>query len=119
MSQEEWRPVSGWPYEVSNQGRVRRSSAQLGRTRVGKVLRPGIGSPGYPFVVLCQNGQTKGFNVHALVAEAFIGPRPEGWVVDHMDRDRTNNNVENLRYLTREENGRQGGYARHGIHWQP
>ncbi len=42
--------------------------------------------------------------VHALVALAFIGPRPDGYDVMHIDGTRTNNAVGNLRYGTRSEN---------------
>jgi hypothetical protein len=42
--------------------------------------------------------------VHSLVAEAFIGPRPIGLEVRHLDGDSTNNAVDNLRYGTHAEN---------------
>ena len=42
--------------------------------------------------------------VHHLVAHAFIGPRPDGLVIDHRDGDPTNNDVRNLRYVTQAEN---------------
>ena len=37
---------------------------------------------------------------HSLVAEAFIGPRPKGKFIDHIDRNPKNNRVSNLRYVT-------------------
>lgn len=45
-------------------------------------------------------------SVHALVAEAFIGPRPSGLEVNHKDGDKRNNRPENLEYVTRSENMR-------------
>lgn len=42
--------------------------------------------------------------IHGLVAEAFLGPRPEGYQVDHKDGNRSNNHVSNLEYVTHREN---------------
>ena len=42
--------------------------------------------------------------VHTLVAEAFVGPRPSGHVVRHLDGSRDNNNRDNLTYGTQADN---------------
>lgn len=42
--------------------------------------------------------------VHQLVYDAFIGPIPEGMVIDHIDRNKLNNDVSNLRAVTQSEN---------------
>ena len=42
--------------------------------------------------------------VHHLVAEAFIGPRPEGLTIDHIDNNKLNNHYSNLEYVTLQEN---------------
>jgi hypothetical protein len=39
-----------------------------------------------------------------LVAEAFLGPGPEGWEIDHLDFDRSNSHVTNLRWVTKAAN---------------
>ncbi|CAL6028357.1 Conserved_hypothetical protein [Hexamita inflata] len=44
--------------------------------------------------------------IHKLVAEAYLGPRPDNCEVDHMDRCRVNNQMSNLRYVTRSQNSR-------------
>ena len=74
--------------------------------KFGKVrqLKPSSDKDGYKQVNLCMNGKQKTKLVHQLVAECFIGPRPEGLVVDHIDRNKTNNNASNLRYATISEN---------------
>lgn len=42
--------------------------------------------------------------VHSLVAQAFLGDRPKGMVIDHIDGNRFNNHYTNLRYCTQKEN---------------
>ena len=51
---------------------------------------------------VCIDRVTK--NVHVLVAQAFLGSRPEGMHVCHIDGDKTNNNLSNLKYGTPKEN---------------
>lgn len=104
-----WKPVIGFEgkYEVSNDGRVRSLERKVAvrngvRTVPPKVLKHGY-TVGYPCVVLGR-GNTR--MVHALVAEAFIGPRPKGFDVLHIDGSRDNNSAINLRYASRSENNR-------------
>lgn len=97
---EEWRPVPGFPgYEVSNLGRV--LSRKYKRPRV---MASAPNSSGYRHVTLFREGRGKTFKVHGLVAAVFIGPRPDGHEVRHLDGDRLNNRLENLAYGTHSEN---------------
>lgn len=50
------------------------------------------------------SGQRNDVSVHVCVAEAFICKRPNKLVVDHIDENKQNNNVNNLRYCTVREN---------------
>ena len=43
-------------------------------------------------------------DIHFLVSHAFLGPRPDGYVIDHIDTDKQNNSISNLEYITRSEN---------------
>lgn len=59
--------------------------------------------------------------VHSLVCETFIGPRPEGMDIDHVDRNPKNNDLDNLRYVSRSDNLRNcdrcdGVSTRFGAH---
>lgn len=52
------------------------------------------------------------FLVHTLVAETFLGPKPEGMVVSHVDGDRSNNSVANIRYVPYRRDSVDPGAAR-------
>lgn len=102
---EEWRSVvgfEGW-YEVSNLGNVRRSRAGK-RTYVGRQLRPSKRKNGRLTVYLRREGRDLQREVHRIVADAFIGPCPEGKEVNHIDGYPDNNKADNLEYVTRSEN---------------
>jgi hypothetical protein len=94
---EPWVEIEGYPgYEVSPFGRVLNSNT-------GLVLQPGI-SNGYPKINLCGNNKKKKYSIHRLVANAFINNPENKRCVDHIDNNRTNNHVTNLRWASYEEN---------------
>lgn len=109
MEKEHWKAVYGGRYEVSSLGRVKRLKRAKG-TRKGKVLRTYLKwtdtrERKYPVVaVSVGNGWTRQVFVHRLVAEAFIGPCPKGYVINHKDGNKLNNAVSNLEFLTVREN---------------
>lgn len=101
---EEWRDCVGFEgfYQVSNLGRIRSLDRVLsdGRKRKGQMMRTRIGAKGYVKVGLRDGVQQHTFNVHRLVAISFIDGYAEDKVVDHIDGDKTNNNVSNLRWVS-------------------
>jgi HNH endonuclease/NUMOD4 motif/Helix-turn-helix domain len=103
---ERWRPVPGWPYEVSDHGSLRRTAdASYQRNyRAGRLLKPSPDRLGYLRITLQRDRMRRGFTVHGLVAVAFLGPRPAGYEVDHRDGNRRNNWASNLDYVTHSEN---------------
>lgn len=120
---EMWKPVQGYEglYEVSNEGRVRSLARQVtSRNRWGpvtmrlseKMLKPQITVYGYYKVLLSKSGRLTNKLVSTLVAEAFLGARPNGLLVLHNDGNAKNNRVENLRYGTQAENMQDS--VRHG-----
>ncbi len=102
---EEWRPITDWPYEVSNLGFVR-------RTKTRRILMR-CNSLGYFLVCLCKPGHQRTFFIHALVCRAFHGepPSPQHETA-HNDGIRTNCRYDNLRWATPSENQRDR--FRHG-----
>ena len=110
---EIWKSIPGYEgfYEVSDLGRVRSLARVIiranGRKQTfrGKILLPAFGKrKGYPHVSLHRAGARTNFDVHTLVALAFLGPRPNGFEVCHGDGDPRNANIKNLRYGTRMDN---------------
>lgn len=101
---EEWRDVVGWEekYKVSNLARVWNKITDV---EVAQVL---TGIPQYKYVNLNFEGQYKLRRVHILVAQAFIeNDDPENKkFVDHRDRNKMNNNLVNLRWVTQRDNQR-------------
>lgn len=71
-------------------------------------IRPSKTKAGY-LQVGAEGG--KAVHVHTLVARAFIGPKPEGKEVDHIDKNKENNYYKNLRYVTRKENMANVNYS--------
>ena len=57
----------------------------------------------YFSVVLRANSKVRHCRIHVLVAEAFIGQKPSGYQVHHIDGNKQNNIVENLMYISTKE----------------
>ena len=90
---EEWKTFQD--YEISNLGNVK---------RFNRLLKCSITNRGYKYVQQMKDGKRINHSIHCLVAHLFIGERPDELVIDHIDRDKLNNNVDNLRYITQNEN---------------
>lgn len=114
---EEWRPVVGYEglYEVSTLGRVRTLGGGKARTH-GRVLKATKGTTGYLRVALSAGNVSRTRKVHQLVAEAFIGPRPERSYVLHNDGNPLDNRPGNLRYGNARDN--LADAVKHGA-WEP
>lgn len=69
-----------------------------------KYLKPILNKDGYIRITLCKNGKKKDFQYHRIVYEVYNGEIPENLFIDHIDNDRQNNHIENLRLATLSEN---------------
>lgn len=74
-------------------------------TRPGQLLKPERLKQGYLRVTMSARGETTRKTVHSIVLEAFVGPRPEGYVTCHWNDISDDNRLENLRWGTQSENG--------------
>ena len=72
-----------------------------------KKMSISVNTKGYGAVGLIYNGVASKREVHRLVYEAFRGPIPKGYVIDHIDNNPLNNKISNLRIVTQKENVRK------------
>ena len=96
--EEVYKVIEGYEnYEVSNLGNLR-------NIKTKRVLKPGKDSSGYYMVILYTNsvGTTK--RIHKLVANAYLDNPDDKKCVDHINNNRLENNLSNLRWATISEN---------------
>ena len=116
LYEEVWKDVVGYEglYKVSNLGRVRSLDKEIIITGVqkhpvkgikkGKIFNPSQNPQGYYSTTLHKDKKIKLVRVHRLVAMAFI-PNPENKpYIDHINTIKTDNRVQNLRWVTQKEN---------------
>lgn len=85
-------------YEIDQTGRIVRN------VKSKKQLRQHLNNQGYYLVTVCIKGHPRHVTVHSLVAECWLGEKPDGYEIDHIDKDKINNCYTNLRYVTHSEN---------------
>ena len=113
MSENEvWKDVVGYEgfYKVSNKGNVysvERLNSR-GYKCGGRILRSRYTGNGYLQVGLYKNGKMKGKYIHRLVVEAFIPNQNNYLEINHKDEIKTNNELPNLEWCTREHNINHG-----------
>jgi hypothetical protein len=99
MTEEIFRVIADYEnYKVSNIGNVL-------NIKSGKLLKKLTRGNGYFYIGLYKNGKVKHFSIHRLVAIAFLDYPENKLLVDHIDNDKMNNNIINLRFATKSENG--------------
>lgn len=99
MSEEIWEDIPGYQglYFASNLGRIKNRKI---------VMRSNKNNSGYQMIHLSKDKNPKAYTVHRLIAMTFI-PNPDHKPqVDHIDCDKSNNRVENLRWASQKENMR-------------
>jgi len=98
---EYWKPIVGFDkYEVSSLGKIK----SFNKYKYGIILPLRCNSNGYPTICLYKSGKGYRKLIHYLVLTAFKGPKPKGLECAHLDNNRKNNNLYNLKWVTRSEN---------------
>ena len=118
--EEIWRSIEIEGYEVSNFGRVRSVDRTVkGINGVvqnfkGQLIKPFISKEGYACVVLTYCHSYKRFLVHRLVANAFILNPNNLATVDYKDENKPNNHVDNLEWMSFDDNNKYGTKVERG-----
>lgn len=117
----EYRDIIGYSgYKISKDGRV----FSLRRTTLKKII-PAKQSKGYLYLHLYNDGKSTNELLHRLIYKTFIGEIPDNMFVDHIDRNKSNNSLDNLRLVTASQNSINSnnvdeakGYHKSGDYWQ-
>lgn len=96
-----FRPIIGFngKYMINNNGDVISYVYKTPRK-----LKRNLNSGGYEYYKLHDGNKFKNFLVHKLVAEHFLFIKSDKVQINHIDGNKTNNNVSNLEYVTASEN---------------
>lgn len=113
---EIWKDIKDYEglYQVSNLGRVKslernvpftnRWGQRIAHLQKERILKAKKQFNGYLALALSKDGKHKTYLVHRLVAETFILKTDNQLQVDHINGDKTDNRVDNLRWCTAKEN---------------
>ena len=98
MKEEIWKDIEGYEglYQVSDLGRIRNFQ--------NKIMKQHKNHKGYLIIQLSKEGRRKTLIVHRLVAKAFIPNKNNKEQINHINCNKADNNIENLEWVTNEEN---------------
>lgn len=104
---EIFKDIEGYEgYQISNYGRVK--SLNYNRTGKEKILKPTKDKKNYLRVDLSKQGKRKQYQIHRLVAQAFLDNPNNYEQINHKNEIKTDNRVENLEWCTPKQNNNYG-----------
>lgn len=86
-------------YIVHDDGTVRNKDGSLKKFKTNR--------KGYLFTNFYYDGRSHTHVIQRVIWQAFVGYVPEGYEIDHIDNDRTNNRLSNLQLLTKSQNNQK------------
>jgi hypothetical protein len=100
LTNESFKFIKGYEkYMISDEGRVFSIKSH-------KFLKPCINTCGYYYVHLCKDGIVKNLRIHRLVSQAFLDNNENKQFVDHINNNKLDNRLKNLRWCSYSENNR-------------
>lgn len=101
-----WKDIKDFEgiYQVNDKGEVKCLITGRGRGPIGSLLKPQKNTKQYLQVVLRNKEKVRIVRIHRLVAEHFIDNPDNLPQVDHIDNDKTNNNIANLQWCSNQHN---------------
>jgi len=102
-------------YKINSLGEIKScDKITNGIKSIGRPIILSKNKVGYMFVKLSKNNKKQMFQIQKLMALTFVGYIPDGKVVDHIDSNKTNNDINNLQFLTIRENSIKEKLAENG-----
>ena len=103
MNNREFRKIPSlkFLYEVSEDGRIFRNVKSKKQNKI--IVDYHHSKAGYCYTFICRDGKVQRIPIARIVAECWLGKKPEGYEIDHIDRNSLNNHYKNLRYVTKSE----------------
>lgn len=79
---------------------------EIVNVKTEKILKPRLTKTGYHRIIFYDKNLDKqrDYYIHSFVYECFYGLIPEGYEIDHIQQDKSNNQIKNLQLLTDKEN---------------
>lgn len=104
-----YKDIPNWPgYIASNEGKIYSVKIIGGRGALDynhpHEMVPRLVNGGYHIYLRNNTAKKKAFNVSRIIWETFRGTIPNGYVIDHIDCNRTNNHIENLQCISYSDN---------------